>query len=227
MSRSIRRSVEGLHLCHTTCFHRGLRIGTRAGSIDPVIGCIILTDTVLFDEEDFFAPAVYGLEFAPQIVMYKTFEGRGIPYTPRTLNVQAQFRLVTTGQGGRKHVPVKDRKGQPAFRQKVLTAYGNQCAITATRITEVLQAAHIQPYVNEDSNHVQNGLCLRADIHALFDEGLIALNPDYSIIVSERVTAASKEYRKLNGRSLRLPSDPNLHPSKAAIDYHRANIFVD
>ena len=93
--------------------------------------------------------------------------------------------------------------------------------------TEVLQAAHIQPYVNEDSNHVQNGLCLRADVHALFDEGLLALNPDYSIIVSERVAAASKRYRQLNDRSLRLPSDPNSYPSKAAIDYHRADIFVD
>ncbi|WP_375091222.1 HNH endonuclease [Peribacillus sp. RS7] len=37
-------------------------------------------------------------------------------------------------------------------------------AITGDSVYEVLEACHIQPYKNEDSNHMQNGILLRADI---------------------------------------------------------------
>src|SRR5258708_30247438 len=40
-------------------------------------------------------------------------------------------------------------------------------------VVELLEAAHIQPYVDERSNHPQNGLCLRVDLHRLFDEGQV------------------------------------------------------
>ena len=33
------------------------------------------------------------------------------------------------------------------------------------------------PYKGEETNHVQNGILLRGDIHTLFDCGLIAIDP--------------------------------------------------
>ena len=41
---------------------------------------------------------------------------------------------------------------------------------------EVLEAAHILPYRGPDTNKVVNGLLLRADVHTLFDSGLIAVD---------------------------------------------------
>ena len=43
-------------------------------------------------------------------------------------------------------------------------------------MVEVLKAAHIFPYRGPDTNKVENGLLLRADIHTLFDSGKIAIN---------------------------------------------------
>ncbi len=62
-------------------------------------------------------------------------------------------------------------------------------------MVEVLQAAHIQPYVDER----KNGICLRADLHRLLDEGLVTIDDDYKIIVSTRLASASKGYGDLNG----------------------------
>src|SRR5271155_3471993 len=41
----------------------------------------------------------------------------------------------------------------------------------------LLEAAHISPYRGLQSNHPQNGLLLRADLHSLFDLGMLAVDP--------------------------------------------------
>ena len=198
---------------------------TADASSDPIIGCVILSDPVLFDETEYFVPEDLGLSFPPQIVKYKTFDGRMIPHSRASESLVKSFELVR-GEGAKpKRVATKDRKGQPEFRQVVLRAYSHKCALTGTRIVETLQAAHIQPYVDERSNHIQNGLCLRSDIHAMFDAGLIALADDYSVILSDRVKK-SKSYKQLQGKTLRFPQERTSYPSKAAMAYHREDIFV-
>lgn len=69
------------------------------------------------------------------------------------------------------------RRGQPAFRKALLEAYGGCCAMTGCNVVDALEAAHIRPYSGQSSNHVSNGLLLRADIHTLFDLYLIGVNP--------------------------------------------------
>ena len=137
-------------------------------SSDPVIGCIILSDPMLFDDEDFFVPEDYGYEFSKNIVKFKTYEGDGISFTLTTENLRATFELLEPAGSDKRRVSVKDRVGQPTFRRMVLKAYNNCCPISGTRVVEVLEAAHIQPYVDARSNHVQNGICLRSDLHRLF-----------------------------------------------------------
>ena len=70
------------------------------------------------------------------------------------------------------------RQGQQAFRRKLLQAYRNRCAITGCETRWVLEAAHITPYRGTKTNNLANGLILRADIHTLFDLGLISVDPD-------------------------------------------------
>ncbi|EAN8121017.1 HNH endonuclease, partial [Salmonella enterica] len=51
---------------------------------------------------------------------------------------------------------------------------------------QVLEAAHIHPYLGEKTNVVSNGLLLRADVHTLFDLGLLWVNPaDLRIGIAE------------------------------------------
>jgi predicted restriction endonuclease len=59
------------------------------------------------------------------------------------------------------------RRGQSRFRRSLLRAYTGQCAVTACDAQETLEAAHILPYRGQRTNHVTNGLLLRADLHSL------------------------------------------------------------
>ncbi|MBB5371960.1 HNH endonuclease [Acidocella aromatica] len=79
------------------------------------------------------------------------------------------------------------RRGQSSFRKKLMIAYESRCAITGCTIPEVLEAAHISPYMGDKTNHVTNGLLLRADIHTLFDCGLIEVSRDYKIIAPDHI----------------------------------------
>ena len=86
------------------------------------------------------------------------------PFDPSSIK-DAQERISRT---------IAQRRSQPAFRNALLDAYDRKCAITGCEVVEVLEAAHIYPYRGPDTSKVVNGLLLRADVHTLFDSGLIA-----------------------------------------------------
>ena len=121
------------------------------------------------------------------------------------------------------------REGQGTFRMRLLDAYG-RCAITGEKTQPVLDAAHIQPYLGPASNHVQNGLLLTKEFHALFDKGYVTVTPDYTV----RVSAALREewqngvrYYAFDRQPLRrLPERPQLLPSRDALAWHQENRFL-
>jgi putative restriction endonuclease len=102
-------------------------------------------------------------------------------------------------------------------------AYEQKCAFTRETCIDVSQAAHIQPYVNERSNHVQNGLALRMDIYALFDAGQLTVDKDYRIRVNPFLESVT--YRELDGNMISLPSKLQYHPCTEALQYHYVNVF--
>ena len=82
---------------------------------------------------------------------------------------------------------VRQRLHQATFREAILNAYGNRCAITGLPEARLLDAAHIMPDKDEELGQpiVQNGLPLSKIHHAAFDVNLIGIDPDYRIHVSE------------------------------------------
>jgi hypothetical protein len=113
---------------------------------------------------------------------------------------------------------IVQRQGQAAFRQRLLDAYGRQCAVTGESAEEVLEAAHIEPYMGRHSNLVTNGLILRADLHTLFDLHLIGVDQNGSLVVSARLDNSS--YAKLRGSALTLPRRAAQRPSKRSLAAH-------
>jgi predicted restriction endonuclease len=111
------------------------------------------------------------------------------------------------------------RQGQPAFRQALLDAYGRRCAITGCDVDPALEAAHITPYLGSHTNHVTNGILLRADIHTLFDLHLLTVNPD-SLTVRITPDLRRGHYAALHGRTIAVPADPQVRPSIPAIKSH-------
>jgi putative restriction endonuclease len=88
-----------------------------------------------------------------------------------------------------------------------------------------LEAAHIQPYVDETSNHPQNGLCLRVDLHRLFDEGLITIAEDMTVRVSPQLAKTS--YSSLSGKRIKLPENMFHHPADVAIKHRNSTEYRD
>lgn len=79
----------------------------------------------------------------------------------------------------------KSRPNQARFRKEVLVQY-ERCAVSNVTLPEVLEAAHIRPFAYHGDDGVENGLCLRVDIHQLFDAGHLRISTDGTIDLSNR-----------------------------------------
>ena len=109
------------------------------------------------------------------------------------------------------------RPGQQRFRHNLLEQIP-QCPITGVTVPEVLQAAHIKPHAFGGPEQPDNGLPLRADIHCLFDAGLLSLCPisssdqqfDRACSIELRGNEVESNYRDLVGKIIRLPSVTNM-----------------
>lgn len=113
------------------------------------------------------------------------------------------------------------RQGQPAFRKRLIEAYGGTCAITGCNLLAVLEAAHVHPYMGEHTNVVSNGLLLRADIHTLFDLRLISVEPNtFKVLVSPELDGT--DYAALRRRAVRSPALPEQRVSTDALAWHRS-----
>ncbi len=77
--------------------------------------------------------------------------------------------------------------------------------------------------MNRESNHVQNGLALRTDLHKLFDAGLLTIDDEYRLAVSGRLK--SEGYVAYHGRKILLPDKAAHRPSRGALEVHRTVVF--
>lgn len=147
-----------------------------------------------------------------ELIRYGTIEDTELP-TP-------DFDPESVEDGRKKILAeVRRRQGQRKFRLDLISAYGGRCAISGCPVVELLEAAHIRPYLGNETNHVQNGLLLRADLHTLFDLGLLALELDGRISVSSKLKET--DYWKFKGEDYLQPSNPSKRPSPKAIKWHR------
>lgn len=109
------------------------------------------------------------------------------------------------------------RRGQKKFRDKLIKEYEGKCAISGTNVEAVLQAAHIYPYNGQETNHVTNGILLRADIHDLFDLNLLGIDENYTIIIGAPLKGT--EYDNYNGKKIFIPNNLNCLPSLKALKW--------
>ncbi|TAM01114.1 MAG: HNH endonuclease [Paraburkholderia sp.] len=119
----------------------------------------------------------------------------------------------------RQLVAIKTRRGQPEFRDRLLSAYDSTCAVSGSTVEPLLEAAHIVPHALETNYTTSNGLALRADIHTLFDLHLIAVDAGGRVAVSRSLERT--EYAQYRGRRLvALPADPDDQPSPDRLKRH-------
>lgn len=112
---------------------------------------------------------------------------------------------------------IRVRRGQQKFRALLLNAYQKKCAFSGCDVLNVLEAAHISPWMGPATNRVSNGFLLRADLHTLFDIGLITVETSQRTIVVDQ-TLMNSEYRIFHGRKVRRTVSAQQKASSAALD---------
>jgi putative restriction endonuclease len=198
---------------------------------NPTIGCIMLGEPFSWPRSDwipcpsdFKLNTVSGKGYDSEVgsgrelwnaVSERLQQSRGHLLEPGTATLAA----IESNGLGRPQI-VLPRLGQGLFRVLVTDAYSRRCSITGERTLPVLEAAHIKPYSMTMRHEISNGLLLRSDLHKLFDEGYLTVDPHgRRIVVSKRIKEEfenGKEYYRLEGQQPREPSEvwakPGLSP---------------
>jgi putative restriction endonuclease len=104
------------------------------------------------------------------------------------------------------------RLHQVAFRERVIRAYRERCALCSLAHPELLDAAHITPDSDEAGvPTISNGLALCKLHHAAFDRFFFAVRPDYVIEVRPSILAESDGpmlvvgLQQIQGNRIHLP----------------------
>jgi putative restriction endonuclease len=150
-------------------------------------------------------------------------------YRPSGLEPGIATQAAVESNGFGKPRIVLPRLGQGLFRVLLTDAYERRCSISGERTLPVLEAAHIKPYSIVQRHEISNGLLMRSDLHRLFDEGYMTLDPhDRRVVVSKRIRAEfenGKDYYKLEGQAVREPSQLWARPTAENLEYHAHKVF--
>lgn len=130
-----------------------------------------------------------------------------------------------------RQVLVEQRIKQQFFRRAVLGSYRGRCCMSGLAEPRLLLASHIVPWRADKANRLNpaNGLCLSALHDRAFDQGLITLEDDFTITLSEQLRQRDEPFvrevlRPLAGRQIELPE--RFMPSVEFVAWHRQQVFV-
>ena len=128
---------------------------------------------------------------------------------------------------------MKQRLHQPAFRARVLSAYGVRCAVCNLQMGALLEGAHITPDSDPNSStKVNNGICLCKIHHSAYDATLLGIDTDFSIHIRADVMQESDgpmlKYglQEMHGKDLILPSQQDHWPDLSRLS-HRFHQFEE
>lgn len=119
------------------------------------------------------------------------------------------------------------------FKKLVPKVYQNQCSFTGMKLSSTfnynfIDACHIVPFSLTHNDKVSNGIALCPNLHRAFDRGLVSIDTDYRILVSNHLNEDEKHpygLKQLAGKKMRLPIQQIHHPETEAVNWHRQNVF--
>jgi len=199
------------------------------------IGCNILVEPFFFPEEDWIPIPENWKSPTQRGKTYDTNDQYGAELW-QAVQLRLHHKVASesavkeqeTERYGNEYL-ARARLGQGSFRILVTDAYHRRCAVTNEKTLPALEAAHIKSYSKSGPHRTCNGLLLRADIHRLFDDGYVMVDPDLRFLVSERVREQfenGREYYRFHGTRLQnLPDTISDLPSKEFIQWHNGECF--
>ena len=134
-------------------------------------------------------------------------------------------------QGKERERLVKIRVNQVFFRKSILASYNYTCCITGLQERQLLIAAHIRPWGEDEKNRLnpRNGLTINALHDKAFENGLITITEDYRIKISsvlkkqEKNSFVLEAFIRYENKDLILPS--RFLPDPGFLKYHNKERF--
>lgn len=195
---------------------------------DYQIGCILLQQPFFLNEREWIPVPTdwrsgiqqgktYDLSVEPGLSIFKRLNRTTVIHEVR--EDHARFG---------EPVLILPRLGQGSFRVLVTDAYERRCAVTNEKTLPALDAAHIKPYSESGEHTVSNGILLRRDLHALFDQGYVTINAEMKFEVSKKIKEEfenGRDYYRLHGSLINVPTKPSDRPSQDFLDWHNTKIY--
>ncbi|AUN96065.1 HNH endonuclease [Pseudazoarcus pumilus] len=128
---------------------------------------------------------------------------------------------------------VKVRLHQRLFRERVLSAYQEQCALCRLRHASLLDAAHIIPDSSSDGEPmVRNGVALCKIHHAAFDQNILGIRPDHVVQIRrdilDEVDGPMLRFglQQMHGQKIIVPKRTEFKPDETALE-RRYQAFLE
>lgn len=137
------------------------------------------------------------------------------------------YQGISTAQ-----VLVSQRVGQNFFRRAVLVNFEETCCITGIADPRLLTASHIRPWGMDAANrhNPANGLLLVATLDRAFDRGLITVDHNLRVQVSQQLrkspSRATRDYFNQFEQAMLRPAI-RFDPNPDFLEWHNNNCFVD
>lgn len=211
LSQQIRRAQEFLYAVEESRRrNQSLRVIISRGIKREDVETMESTSRVAFRELDDEPWYVHGQDEASGdwLIVRGVPQGAGDDSIP----LPAEDDTSPGADDARRMGTIRVRRGQAKFRADLIGAYDGKCAVTGTRVEELLEAAHIVPHAQGTNYRVSNGLLLRADIHTLYDLHLLSVDERYRVHLPKRLMLTN--YRTYHGADLKaLPATCVQQPS--------------
>ncbi len=118
------------------------------------------------------------------------------------------------------------------FKREIPKIYNNTCCISGMKIdatinVSMIDACHIVPFSESYNDTITNGIALCPNLHRAFDRGLISVDSNYKVLVSNYFKEDESEYgiRKFEGKEIYLPNRKDYYPFQENFEWHRINKF--
>lgn len=139
-----------------------------------------------------------------------------------------QKRINELLQRSKEEVEEESFVREGAFKRQIPKLYNHTCAITGMRVDTTLNASmidacHIVPWSESHDDTVTNGISLCPNLHRAFDRGLVTVDNDYRVLLSDNFVESESPFKlaQFRNQKLILPASDRLKPSRQNLEWHR------
>ncbi|MCC5907959.1 MAG: HNH endonuclease [Balneolaceae bacterium] len=138
------------------------------------------------------------------------------------------FRIDHTDEESVKYRVSKTQVRDAGFSKAVRAAYHFTCAICRSRVktpggSTLVDGAHIIPRSQSNNDDPRNGLALCKSHHWMFDQYMLTIKPDRTILLSKWLKEKRNDVGDLwnmNKKPILLPADKKFLPAEQALAIH-------